>query len=154
MTRKVDEKGRRQMRMVLGILVGGLWLSFCVWMFAFSYSDSYFSYSHCSRIPVFAAALVGSAAIPSGAILVWRQFNNVVALIIAQVGVSSLALLPLAATTFLLSRVPGPCHLSGDDAIGAGIDFLLLTGIAALSVAGVAIAGILRSSKIRRSAPG
>ena len=118
-------------------------------MFAFSYSDSYFKYSQCSRIAVFAAALIGSAAIPAGAILVWRRFNGALSRGIAQVGVSLLALFPLAATSFLLSRIRGACHLSGDDAMGVGINFLLLTGIAAISVAGLAIAAIVRPGKGR-----
>jgi len=127
-----------------GILASVLWLALCVWMFAFSYSDSYFKYSHCSRIAVFAAALIGSAAIPAGAILVWRRFNSALSRSLAQAGVSLLALFPLAATSFLLSRIRGACHLSGDDAMGVGINFLLLTGIAAISVVGLAIAAIVR----------
>ena len=37
----------------------------------------------------------------------------------------------LTACVPLLSRAPEPWHLSGDDAMGVGIDFLLLCGIAA-----------------------
>lgn len=140
-------KRHARARMLGGILASGLWLGFCVWMFAFSYSDSYFKYSHCSRIAVFAAALIGSAAIPGGAILVWRRFNGILVRVVAQLGVSLLSLFLLAATSFLLSRIRGACHLSGDDAMGAGINFLLLTAIATIAVAGMAIGAIVRSKR-------
>lgn len=137
-------------RSVGSILAGTLWLMFCAWMFAFSYSDSYFEYNRCSRIPVFAAAMIGSAAIPVGAFLVLRRFNGVFGAIVGQIGVSGLSLVPLAATTFLLSRLPGACHLSADDAMGAGIDFLLLAVIAVFSVAATALAATVRSRRQRR----
>jgi len=147
--RTEDDKRRPWMWTVAGLLGGSLWLSFCAWMFAFSYSDSYFKYSPCSWIAVFAAALIGSTAIPLGAILVWRRFNSALGRIIGQVAVAILAQLPLAATSFLLARIPGACHLSGDDAMGAGIDLLLLTGIAAFSVVGLAMAAMVRAGKGR-----
>jgi len=146
---------RGRWKWVTGAIVAGtLWVSFCVWMFAFSYSDSYFEYSHCSRIPVFAAAMLGSAALPVGAFAVLHRFPSALGVIIGQLGVSALSLVPLAATNFVLSRIPGACHLSGDDAMGAGINFLLLTAIAGISVAGVALAAMVRPRRERRNGSG
>jgi hypothetical protein len=139
-------------RAAAAVLALTAWLSFCVWMFAFSYSDSYFKYSQCSRIPLFAAAMVGAAVIPVGAFLVFRRLGSALGAILAQVVVSALGLAPLAATSFLLSRMRGPCRLSGDDSMGVGINFLLLCGIAALSVAAVALAAMVRSANRARRA--
>jgi hypothetical protein len=41
--------------------------------------------------------------------------------------------LPLAGTAALLARAPAPFHLSGDDAMGVGIDFMVLTAAAIVS---------------------
>ena len=40
-------------------------------------ADSYFRYSLCSRVPVFAAAMLGAVLLPAGAFLVWRRFDSV-----------------------------------------------------------------------------
>lgn len=143
----MKKPGTQWARFAGGAVATALWLSLCVWLFAFSYSDSYFTYSHCSRIPVFAAAMIGAAAIPVGALLVWRRFSSALAVIVGQVGVSLLALGPLSATAFVLSRIRGACHLSADDAMGAGIDFLLLVGIAAVFVVVLAVASLVRSRR-------
>jgi hypothetical protein len=119
-----------------------VWAAGWVWGFAFSYSNSYFSYDLCSRLPVFGAAMLGAVAIPVGAVFLWRRLASVVALVIGQAGVALASVAPLAGTTFVLSRIPGRCHLSGDDAMGAGINFLLLaaTGVVSVGVMGVAAA--------------
>jgi len=140
-------------RVVVGILVGVLWLGFCVWLFAFSYSNSYFKYADCARIAVFAAAMLGAAVIPAGAFLVLRRLEGALAVILWQAGVSLLGLLPLAVTNFLLSRIRGACRLSGDDSMGAGIDFLLLAAIAALSVAAAGLVAAMRAARRRRGVP-
>lgn len=150
---KSTASGGRRARCAIWTLVGAGWLMSWVWLFAFSYSDSYFLYSLCSRAPVFAAAMLGAAVIPVGAFLVWRRFHSVSGVIIGQVGVSFVSVVPLAATAGLLARVPGPCHLSGDDAMGAGIDFIMLSGAAAASIAVLAIARVVRSLARRRTAP-
>jgi multidrug transporter EmrE-like cation transporter len=41
--------------------------------------------------------------------------------------------MPLAGTAALLARLPAPAHLSGDDAMGVGIAFLILAGAATAS---------------------
>lgn len=57
-----------------------------------------------------------------------------------------MCLLPLAAASYLLSHATGPWRLSGDDAMGVGIDFVLLAVLAAASVLGLAAAFLLRSA--------
>lgn len=148
------QPGSQWARFAGGAVAAALWLSLCVWLFAFSYSDSYFRYSHCSRIPVFAAAMIGATAIPVGALLVWRRFKSALGVIVGQVGVSLVALGPLSATSFVLSRIRGDCRLSADDAMGAGIDFLLLVGIAAAFVALLAVASLIRSRRRDRDRSG
>jgi hypothetical protein len=53
-------------------------------------------------------------------------------------------LVPLAAIAALLARAPRPWHLSGDDAMGVGIDFLLLLAAVFASSAFLAMAFLLR----------
>ena len=48
--------------------------------------------------------------------------------------------MPLAGMGALLVRAPAPFHLSGDDAMGVGIDFMVLT---AASIASALVLGIL-----------
>ena len=151
MGRKLANGGRWVwVRYAITILAAAAWVTSWVWLFAFSYTHSYFNYNLCSRVPVFAAALIGAILVPAGAFLVWRRCVSVPAVVIGQVGVSFVSLLPLAATAGLVSRVSGPCHLSGDDAMGAGIDFLMLSGAAAASIVVLAIAGVVRRAHTRQ----
>jgi hypothetical protein len=63
-----------------------------------------------------------------------------------------LALLPAMATSFILSRASGACRLSGDDAMGVGINLLLLCALALLTavVPGVAVAARERRRRRRQ----
>ncbi len=91
--------------------------------------------------------MLGAMLLPVGAFLVWRRFDSVSGVVIGQVGVSFVSVVPLAVTAGLLARVPGPCHLSGDDAMGAGIDFIMLSVVAAAAIAVLAIAGVVRARR-------
>jgi hypothetical protein len=137
------------MRKIIALLGWGLWLALCTLVFAFSYSDSYFSYSPCTRIPVFAAALLGAVAMPASAFLVWRRPGPAWALVLRQAGASLLALLPAVATSFILSRASGACRLSGDDAMGVGINFLLLCALAVLTTVVLGIAAMARERRCK-----
>ena len=130
------------------------WVAAWSWVFAFSFSGSYFEYNRCSRVPVFAAAMLGVLMIPCGAFILWSRTRTVAALLIGQVCVAGASLAPLAAASFVLARVPGACHLSADDAMGAGIDFLVLAGVAAASVGIAAVAGATRARYARGTRPG
>jgi hypothetical protein len=94
--------------------------------------------------------MMGAVIMLAGLALQWRRIRGAIGLFLGQAAVSLVALAPLAATTATLSRVRGPCHLSGDDAMGAGIDFLFLSGIAIAFVVGVTIAGLVRGYRFRR----
>lgn len=115
-----------------------VWTGFAVWLFSFSFSDHYFKYSLPSRLPPFLAALFSALVIPvSGA----RQFLHVqharatrVQAWFTHAVVTALSVLPLMLTSALLSRAPEPWKISGDDAMGVGIDFLFLLAIAILSI--------------------
>lgn len=111
-----------------------LWLGFWIWAFSFAYSDSYFAYSRCSRSGVFAAAMIGIVGITAGAWHAGRNSRSVAGALLRQIMASLASLGPLAFTSFVLSRAPESCHLSGDDAMGVGINFLLLCGVASMSV--------------------
>jgi hypothetical protein len=137
------------MRKAVARLGWGLWVALWTWAFAFSYSDSYFRYSPCTRIPVFAAALLGAIAMPASALRLWRRSGPAWALALRQAGASLVALLPVMATSFVLSRAPGACRLSGDDAMGVGIDILVLGALALVTTVVLGLAVAARRSRRR-----
>jgi hypothetical protein len=120
-----------------------VWLAFWFWAFSFAYSDGFFRYERCSRLPVFAAALLGAVVIPGSARRAWRRRTLWAALVAHLAGVVC-GLAPLALVSALSSRLPGPCRLSADDAMGAGIDFMLLVGVSLLSTVALVGAWALR----------
>ena len=120
------------------------WLGFWFWAFSFAYSDSFFRYDSCSRSSVFAAALFGAAAVPASACRAWRRHRSILRALAAHAAGLVVALLPLALVSHALSRVSGPCHLEADDSMGAGIDFLILVGIAIVSLLVLLVAWIVR----------
>lgn len=114
-----------------------LWVGLWFWAFSFGYSDSYFRYDPWVRLPVLGAAVWGAAALPVAAHLAWRSRRSLLRSLAVYGGGVGSALIPLGLTSFVLSRSRGRWHLQADDAMGAGIDFLILVG---LSVAiGVAL---------------
>lgn len=133
------------------ILAALAWTGFAIWLFGFSFSDHYFEYSLPSRLPPFLAALFSALVIPvSGA----RQFLHVrrtqttrVQAWFTHAIVTALSILPLMLTSALLSRAPEPWKLSGDDAMGVGIDFLFLSAIAIFSILLLTVALAFTSSR-------
>lgn len=129
---------------------GALWMTFWFWAFSLAYSSSFFAYNRHSRLPVFAAALVGAAGIFASAVVQWRAPRSVVrACLRHAVGVAA-SLFPLVAVSALLHRADGPWRPSADDAMGTGIDFLLLTGVGMASLAFLASGLALRKLWRRR----
>jgi len=120
------------------------WVGFWFWAFSFGYSDSFFEYDPWTRLPLLGAAVWGAATLPVAAHLAWRSRPSLLrALAVYCAGVCG-ALIPLGFTSFVLSRSRGRWHLQADDAMGAGIDFLILVGLSvaigvALLVAWVAV---------------
>jgi hypothetical protein len=119
----------------IAALIG--WSALAFWVFSLSYSTSYFHYSLASRLPPFVAAFGGAIAIPVSAYLLLqrvarRQLSPVRAWL-SHAGLCVVAVVPLAVTAAVLSRIRGPMHLSGDDAMGVGINFAILVLIAMVS---------------------
>ena len=121
------------------------WTAFAFWLFSFAFSDGYFRFSLHSRLPVFLAAFAAGVAIPCSAAWQWhRAREGRTTRLRAWLGHALgcvLCLAPFVAVTATLSRLPSPWRLSGDDAMGAGIDFLMLVALAIAS--GVLLAGAL-----------
>jgi len=127
---------------------GALWLTFWFWAFSFAYSNSFFVYNPHSRLPVFGAALLGAGGIFVSAVVQWRARKSIVAACLGHaVGVVA-SLCPLLAVSALLRRAAGPWRPSADDAMGTGMDFLLLAGVGLASLAvlasGLALRGVWR----------
>jgi len=116
-------------------VAGALWLSFWFWAFSLAYSDSFFEYDRHSRLPVLAAALVGAAGIFASTVVQWRSRRSIVARCVRHAFGVAASLCPLLAVSALLRRADPPWRPSADDAMGTGIDFLLLAGAGIASVA-------------------
>ena len=127
------------------------WSALAFWAFSLSYSSSFFQYDLPSRLPPFLAAFAGAIAIP---VSLRYQMRRVGAGLcpplrawLLHAGASVAAVVPLALTAAVLSRVRGPMHLSGDDAMGVGLNFLMLVLVAVLSGIFLAIALLRRKTR-------
>jgi hypothetical protein len=130
---------------------GALWLTVWFWVFSLAYSDSFFAYDHHSRLPVFAAALLGAGGIFASAAAQWRGRRSIVAACLRHAVGVAVSLCPLLAVSALLSRADPPWRPSADDAMGTGIDFLLLTSVGVASLAVLAAGLALRNLWRRRA---
>lgn len=131
------------------------WMAFWFWTFSYSYSSSFFVYNRHSRLPVFGAALFAAAAILVSA---WRQWSSRRSILVACVRHavwSALALSPFVVVSGVLMRAPHPWRPSADDAMGTGIDFMILCALAIVSVLLLALALSVRRivEKARGRAP-
>jgi len=135
------------MRKGVAAFLGAGWLAIWVWAFGFRYSDSFFQYNLGARLPVFIAALIGVAVIPCCAYLQLRRFGSVIAATVRQSICSIVATLPLVVISYALSRASGPFRLSGDDAMGAGIDLFLLICVSLISVGAVSAASFIKRTR-------
>jgi len=124
------------------------WTAFWFWAFSYSYSSSFFAYNRHTRITTFVAALITAVLIPVSASIQWRGAirgrNGFVAFGLHALScAAAMSLLPLVSG--FLRRAERPWHLEADDAMGVGIDFLMLLGIAIASGVVLAIALVIRS---------
>jgi hypothetical protein len=129
---------------IIAALLFAGWVSFWFWAFSFAYSDGFFLYNRHSRIPIFAAALVAATLIPISAVFQCRQYDKAecsgLRSLLTHSAICLIILAALLAVFWALSRAERPWRLEADDAIGAGIDFMLLLGIATLSIAALGVA--------------
>jgi hypothetical protein len=95
--------------------------------------------------------MLGAGGIFASAVVQWRAPKSiVVACLRHAVGVAA-SLCPLVAVSALLRRAQEPWRPSADDAMGTGIDFLLLTGVGIASLAALAGGLTLRNLWRRRA---
>jgi Mn2+/Fe2+ NRAMP family transporter len=123
-------------RIALAALLGG-WILLALWTFSLSFSDSFFRYNLPSRLPPFLAASLGAVVLPVSLWFHWARVSggraSAAGAWLRHSLVAAASLLPLVATAFLLHRAPEPFHPSADDAMGTGIDFLILAASAIAS---------------------
>lgn len=135
-----------QAQRIIAILLFAGWAGLWFWAFSFAYSDGFFLYDRHSRIPIFVAALAAAILIPISAVVQWKRYDKArrggVRTLLTHVATCLVILAVPSAVFSALARAPRPWRLEADDAMGAGIDFLLLCSIAILSIGvlGVAIA--------------
>jgi hypothetical protein len=141
-------------RLLLGCLLAA-WAAFWFWAFSFAYSDSFFRWSPGSRLPAFATCWIAAVALPASA---WLQLARArrgelgaARALGTHILVTAAALGVPAATAGALARAPEPFHLSGDDAMGVGINFLALCAIALASLA--ALLAALYATRDRLASP-
>lgn len=129
------------------------WSAFAFWVFSFAYSDGFFRYSLHSRLPVFVAAFAAAVAMPCSAAWQWHRARmDRTTRLRAWLGHAigcALCLAPFVAVMSILTRLPSPWRMSGDDAMGAGIDFLMLLALALGSA--ILLAGALTFTRPRAS---
>lgn len=120
------------------------WAALAFWTFSWSYSSSFFEHNLVARLPPFVAALLGALALPSSAIFFWRRTrlgrtSRFRAWLGHCVG-AGLSLVPLLVVATLQAQAPRSWRPSADDAMGTGIDFLIL---AAAAIASCALLGLV-----------
>ena len=128
-----------------------LWAALAFWTFSLSFSSSFFEHDLPSRLPPFVAAFAGALALPISAYFQWKRARHGASRLGAWLGhaaIAAVCLLPLAGTAALLSRAPEPFHLSGDDAMGVGVMFLVLSAAAIAS--GLLLGALLLLDRRRR----
>lgn len=124
------------------------WAAFAFWLFSFSYSSSFFRWNLAARLGPFLGAWLAAVAFPVAA--AWeisryaRGRHGALVAWLRQLGWTVLAFLPFLAVTALQRRLPDPFRLSADDAMGVGIDFLILLVLAGgfLCAESAALAGL------------
>jgi hypothetical protein len=128
-----------------------VWIVLAFWAFSLGSSSSFFAYNLPSRLPPFLAAFAAAVALPVSAHLQWQRVTRekVTPLRgwLVHTAVAAGSLVPLPVIAALLARAPRPWHLSGDDAMGVGIDFLLLLAAAGFSSVLLALAFLLARSE-------
>jgi hypothetical protein len=131
------------------------WIVFAVWVFSFSFSSSFFRWNLAARLGPFVGAWLAAVALPvAGA---WelagftRGRRGALAAWLRHLGWTVLAFVPFLAVTALQRRLPDPFRLSADDAMGVGIDFLILIVLAAgfASAQAAALAGLVARRRSR-----
>lgn len=114
------------------------WALFCIWLFSFSFSDRFFEYNLPSRLPPFLAAVASAMAIPVSGVRQWlRARHGKVTRLRAwmtHVIASAASMLPFVLVVAIGSKAPTPWRPSADDAMGLGIDFVMLIGIGLVSL--------------------
>lgn len=128
-------------RRALASAVVVAWMAVWFWTFSFAFSDSFFTYNRHSRLPVFAAAWVASGTILWSAWLQWRRRGPILRALLRHAAGAAGSVALLVVVSAVLARAPDPWHPSADDAMGTGIDFLMLSalGVASLVALGVAL---------------
>jgi hypothetical protein len=149
-------RSRGLARWLLGLgLVG--WAGFAFWLFSFSFSSSFFRWNLAARLGPFVGAWLAAVAMPVAGARELAGFargrRGALAAWLRHLGWTVLAFLPFLGVTALERRLPDPFRLSADDAMGTGIDFLILLVLAAgfASAEAAALAGLVarRRSRLR-----
>lgn len=134
---------RSPLSRVVGWMTLAAWTAFWFWAFSFRYSSSFFHYHQGSRIPFFAAALLAVVIAPWSAVRQWQHVNRArrsrATALLWHVGtVIGAAAVPAIVAAGV--RAVSPQTLSGDEAMGVGIDMLSVLGVAGLTVIVLSVA--------------
>jgi hypothetical protein len=124
-------------------IAAAAWAIFSFWLFSFSFSDSFFQYNLPSRLPPFLAAVFSALVIPVSGARQWLRVRQAATTRLrawlAHAVATGVSLLPFVLAAAFLAKAPAPWKLSADDAMGLGIDFLMLLGMALISLLVVAV---------------
>ena len=142
---------------MLLVAAGLAWTAGWFWAFSFGFSDSFFEHNRHSRIPPLIAATLAAAGIFVSAAWQWRRRGSILGALARHVAGVVVAMGPFLILPALLKNAPRPWQPSADDAMGIGIDFLVLTALAIASAivlpAALAVRNAWRSRSRRPTGP-
>lgn len=124
---------RRRIADVAVVAAGLAWTGCWFWAFSFGFSDSFFMYNRHSRIPPLIGATLAAAGIYVSFVVQWRRSGSILGAFVRHVAGVVVAMAPFLILPALLRRAPRHWRPSADDAMGIGIDFLVLTALAITS---------------------
>lgn len=145
---------RRRIADVAVVAAGLGWTGFWFWAFSFGFTDSFFVYNRHSRIPPLIAATLAAAGIFASFIVQWRRSGSILGASLRHVAYVVVAMVPFLLLPALLKYAPRPWRPSADDAMGIGIDFLVLTALAMASAVLLPAALAVRNAWRSRAGPG
>ncbi|MCM2256329.1 MAG: hypothetical protein NDJ94_11730 [Vicinamibacteria bacterium] len=124
---------RRRIADVALVAAGLAWTGCWFWAFSFGFSDSFFEHNRHSRIPPLIAATLAAAGIFTSFVVQWRRSGSIQGAFVRHVAGVVVAMGPFLILPALLRHAPRHWRPSADDAMGIGIDFLVLTALAVAS---------------------
>ena len=116
------------------MVTGLAWAGFWFWAFSLAHSGSFFRHNQHSRLPAFLAAWLGACAVGVSGYIQWSRRRSVAVASLGQLLGIAVAVCPFVVVSVILHQAERPWRPEADDALGAGINFVVLCSLALVSV--------------------